>query len=147
MSTVDNKATVHRFVEEVWNQGKVAALDELCAPNFILNDPDRPDLRTLEDHKRWVTETRNAFPDLHLTIEDLIVEGEQVVVRWTMRGTNTGDLVTPTMHVPATGKQVTMTGITIVRFAERKEVEHWHLGDNLGLFQQLGVIPVPQPVG
>jgi steroid delta-isomerase-like uncharacterized protein len=147
MPTEDNMATARRLIEEVWNQGKVALIEELLAPNFILQDPDRPDVRTREDYKRWVTETRSAFPDLHFTIEDMIARGEEVADRWTMRGTNTGDLVTPMMRIPATGKQVTMTGLSIVRFAGGKVVEHWHVGDYLGLFQQLGLIPVPQPVG
>ncbi len=65
-----------------------------------------------------------------------------MVGRWTFRGTNIGDIVTP-MPVPATGKQVTMTGILIVRFAGGKGVEVWDQADSLGLFQQLGLIPVP----
>ncbi len=69
------------------------------------------------------------------------------MARSTFRGTNTGDIVTPTMHVPATGKQVTMTGIGIFRFADGKFVEAWYESDYLGLFQQLGLIPVPQAVG
>jgi len=146
MLPVDYKATVHRFFEEVLNQGQVALIDELFAPNFLYHDPVRPDIRTREDYKRWVTQTRSAFPDLHFTIEDVIVEGEQVVVRWTMRGTNTGDIVT-LMHIPATGKQVTLTGIGISRSVEGKTVELWNEQDYLSLFQQLGLIPVPQPVG
>ncbi len=141
MSTEENKATVRRFTEEV-NQGNVAALDELCAPNWVYHDPDFPDVRTLEDYKRFATEARSAFPDFHTTIEDLIAEGDQVVVRFTWRGTNTGDIVTP-MHIPATGKQVSVTGINIVRFAGGKGVEVWSVGDSLGLFQQLGLIPAP----
>jgi predicted ester cyclase len=80
-----------------------------------------------------------------MTIEDMVAEGDHVVVRMTTRGTNTGDIVTPTMHVPATGKQVTMTGILIARLASNRVVEIWHQVDYLGLFQQLGLIPVPQP--
>ena len=64
------------------------------------------------------------------------------MTRWTFRGTNTGDIVTP-MHIPATGKQVTVTGITITRFAGGKGVENWPQGDIMGFMQQLGVIPVP----
>lgn len=146
MTTVDNKTTVRRFFEEVLNQGKVALLDELFAPNFLYHDATRPDVRTLEDYKRFLTETRSAFPDVHFTLEDVIAEGEELVVRWTMRGTNTGDIVTP-MHIPATGKQITVTGIGIGRTVEGKTVELWNEQDYLGLFQQLGLIPAPQPVG
>ncbi len=147
MSTETNKALVRRVTEEGWNQGKLAVFDELAAPDVVNHDPDRPDVRTREDYKRFVTEVRSEYPDLHFTIEDLIAEGDKVVVRSTFRGTNTGDIVMPTMHVPATGKQVTMTGIGIFRFADGKFAECWFESDYLGLFQQLGLIPVPQPVG
>jgi steroid delta-isomerase-like uncharacterized protein len=142
MSTEDNKATVRRLIEEVWNQGNLAVFDELYAPNFIFHDPNLPHVRTREDDKRWITETLNAYPDFHMTIDDMIAEGDQVVVRLTARGTNTGDIVAP-MPRPATGKQVTMTGIAIARLANDKFVEIWHQLDTLGLLQQLGVIPVP----
>jgi steroid delta-isomerase-like uncharacterized protein len=141
MSTEDNKATVRRFTEES-NQGNVAALDELCAPNWVYHDPSFPDVRTLADYKRFLTETRSAFPDFHVTIEDVIAEGDKVVMRSIWRGTNSGDIVTP-MHIPATGKQVTVTGITVVRFAGGKGVEVWNQQDSLGVFQQLGLIPGP----
>lgn len=147
MSTEDNKVTVRRFIEEGVNQGKVAVLDELCTPSWIYHESTRPDVRTLEDYKRYVTEVRSAFPDFHSTIEDMIAEGEQVVARWTWRGTNTGDIVMPAMRIPATGKQVTVTGISIGRFAGGKGVELWIEMDTLGLFQQLGLIPLPQAVG
>jgi predicted ester cyclase len=108
--------------------------------SFIHHDPDFPNFHTREDYKQWVTEARNAFPDLHLTIDDMIAEGDKVVTRWTFRGTNTGDMVSP-MHIPATGKQVTVTGITIDRFANSKFVEDWHQGDIMGFMQQLGLVP------
>jgi steroid delta-isomerase-like uncharacterized protein len=142
MSTEENKATVRRSIEEGWNQGHVAVFDVLNAPNFIYHDPGAPDVLTTEDYKRWVTETRNAFPDLHFTMEDLIAEGDQVAVRWTFRGTHTGELVTP-MPLPATGKQVTGSGIAIGRFAGGKALEVWNQGDTMGFMQQLGVIPTP----
>ena len=146
MSIEENKANVRRFTEEGWNQGNVAAFDELCAPNWVYHDPGFPDVRTLEDYKRFVTEIRSAFPDIHFTIENVVAEGEQVVGRYTTRGTNTGDFVTP-MPLPATGKQVTVTGMSIVRFAGGKGVEVWNQTDNLGMFQQLGLIPMPGQPG
>jgi steroid delta-isomerase-like uncharacterized protein len=146
MSTEENKATVRRYFEEVLNQGNLALVDELNAPNWVYHDPVVPDVRTLEDYTQWFTAIRSAFPDFHVTIEDLIAEGDQVVVRYTWRGTNTGDFVTP-MPIPATGKQVTATGMSIVRFAGGKGVEVWNQTDSLGLFQQLGVIPAPGQAG
>lgn len=147
MSTETNKASARRFIEEGVTQGKVAVLDELCTPNLIYHNPTRPDARTLEDLKRLVTEDRSAFSDPRVTIEDMIAEGEQVATRLTSRATFTSDLVMPTMRVPATGKQITVTGMFILRFADGKVVEVWDQGDDLGTFQQLGLIPVPQPVG
>src|SRR5215471_2005480 len=146
MSTEENKALVRRAIEEVWNQGNVALLDELDDANLIHHDPDFPNIRTREDYTQWVIETRNAFPDLHLTIEDLVAEGDQVVTRWTFRGTNTGALVTP-MPLPATGRQVTVTGITISHSAGGKFLENWQQGDTLGFLQQLGLIPAPGQPG
>jgi hypothetical protein len=69
MSTEDNKALVRRAIEEVWNQGNVALIDELDAANFIHHDPDFPNFQTREDYKQWVTEARSSFPDLHLTVK------------------------------------------------------------------------------
>jgi steroid delta-isomerase-like uncharacterized protein len=142
LSAEENKALARRAFEEGWNQGNVAVFDELNAPNFIYHDPGQPQVHTHEDLKQWATEGFRVYPDLHLTIEDMVAEGDQVVVRSTFRGTNTGDFVTP-MPMPATGKQVTSSGITILRFAGGKIVEVWNQGDNLGVFQQLGVITAP----
>lgn len=141
MSTEENKALVRRLIEEVWNQGHLAIFDDLYAPDFLFHDPGLPQVRTREEDKRWITETLNIFPDLHITIEDLIAEGDQVVVRMTGRGTHTGDILTPSPH-PATGKHVTLTGIAIARVANNQFVEIWHQVDWLGMFQQLGLIPV-----
>ncbi len=142
MSTEDNKALVRRLIEEVWNQGNLAVFDELYAPDFIFHDPGLPHVRTREEDKQWIAGILNTFPDFHIAIDDLIAEGDQVVVRLTARGTNTGDLVAPAPH-PATGKHVTITGIAIARLADDKFVEIWHQVDWLGLFQQLGLIPAP----
>ena len=142
MSTEENKATFRRFTEEGVNQGNVAVFDELCAPTWVYHDPSFPDVRTLADYKRFIAETRSAFPDFQATIEDVIAEEDQVAARLTWHGTNTGDIVTP-MHLPATNKRVNVTAMIIVRFAGGKGVEVWNQQDSLGLFQQLGLIPAP----
>ena len=80
-----------------------------------------------------------ASPDLHITVEDQVAEGDKVVTRYTTRGTHQG----PFMGIPPTGKHVTVTGIVITRFANCKEVEEWANADWLGLLQQLGVVPTP----
>jgi steroid delta-isomerase-like uncharacterized protein len=146
MSTEENRALVRRLIEEVWNQGNLAIFDELYAPDFIFHDPGLPQVRTREEDKQWIAGILKAFPDFQITIDDLIAEGDQVVVRLTGRGTNIGDLGTPAPH-PATGKHVTITGNVIVRVANGQFVEIWHQVDWLGLFQQLGLIPVPGQAG
>jgi steroid delta-isomerase-like uncharacterized protein len=146
MSTEENKTTVRRAIEEVWNQGDVALADELYASNVHFQNPSLADVHTCEDFKRLVIAFRGAFPDFHMTIEDMIAEGDLVVTRYTFRGTNTADFVMP-MPLPATGKHVTTTGIVMGRLAGGKFVEILDMSDNLGLFQQLGLIPAPEPVG
>lgn len=79
----------------------------------------------------------NAFPDFEITVEDMVVEGDRVMTRWTARGTHQGEL----MDVPPTGKEVEMTGITFNRVADGKVIEQRENADMLGLLQQLGVIP------
>jgi steroid delta-isomerase-like uncharacterized protein len=142
MSTEDNKAATRRGFEEGWNQGKVDVFDELFASTFGYHDPALPNGLNTQDYKQLVTAMRKAFPDLHMTIDDLIAEGDQVVVRLTLRGTHTGDLVT-VMHISATGKQVTESIIAVIRFTGGKVAEVRSQPDTLGFLQQLGVIPTP----
>jgi steroid delta-isomerase-like uncharacterized protein len=142
MSTEENKALVRRLIEEIWNQGHLAVFDELYAPDFLFHDPGLPQVRTREEDKRWIAGILKSFPDFQITIEDVIAEGNQVVVRMTGRGTNTGDILAPSPH-PATGKHVTITAIAIARVEGGQFVEIWHQVDWLGLFQQLGLIPAP----
>jgi steroid delta-isomerase-like uncharacterized protein len=97
--------------------------------------PDQPPGR--EGEKQALATFRSAFPDLRVTTEDLIAEGDKVVLRWTARGTHEGDLP----GVPATGKQATLKGIDILRLADGRIVERWAEYDNLGLLQQLGLAP------
>ncbi len=138
MSIEENKALVQRFVEEVWNKGNLAAADEFLAANSVGHDPDAPGLAPgVEGFKQVFTMFRTAFPDLHVTVEDMIAEGDKVVSRTTARGTHKGEL----MGIAPTGKQVTVAEIRIHRIAGGKIVEHWGIVDKLSLMQQLGVVP------
>jgi len=133
-----NKNAVRRLFEEVWNKGYVPVADELFAPAYTHHDSSTPDVgRGPESEKKRVSLYRNAFPDLRLTIEDLIAEGETVMARWSCRGTHRGDL----NGIAPTGKQFTISGVSIARFASGKMVEGWVNWDALGLMQQLGVVP------
>lgn len=138
MSTEDNKELDRRFYEEVINWGNMAVVDELTSPNYVAHDPGFPQpVRGPEGLKQYFLVFRSAFPDVHMTIEGMIAEGDTVVVRQTARGTHQGNL----MGMPPTGKQVMVTGMTMNRIANGKFVESWVNADNLGLLQQLGVIP------
>ncbi len=134
-----NKALVRRSTEEIWNNGNLALADEIYAANYVAHDPaNPPDLGSgPEAVKKLVTMYRTAFPDVQLTIEEIIAEGDQVVTRWTARGTHKGDL----MGIAATGKQTTVTGMGITRIAGGKIQEAWGNWDTLGMMQQLGVAP------
>lgn len=139
MSTKENKALVERESDEMWNKGNLAVADEVFAADVILHGglPGQPS--SVEGVKQGVQLNRAAFPDFHVTIDDLIAEGDKVVSRWTMRGTHKGEM----LGMPPTGKQVAMEGITIARIADGKIVEVWNSADQLSLMQQLGVIPAP----
>jgi steroid delta-isomerase-like uncharacterized protein len=135
--TEDNKALNRRFVEEVINQGNTDAIDELIDPGVVDHaaPPGFPTGR--EGAKQFAAMMRSAFPDLHLTIEDMIAEGDKVVMRSTWSGTHEGEF----MGIPATGRRVTVSAIDISRVADGRMVEHWEQSDALGLMQQLGVVP------
>jgi steroid delta-isomerase-like uncharacterized protein len=133
-----NKAIVRRLFEELWNKGNLSLADELFSPNYAHYDPSTPDVgRGPESEKKRATLYRTAFPDLRLTIEDIIAEGETVMARWSCRGTHKGDL----SGIAPTGKQFTISGVTIARLANGKLAEGWVNWDALGLMQQLGVVP------
>ena len=113
-----NKKVVHRLFEEVWNKGNLPLADELFAPTYEHHDASTPDVgRGPESEKKRVTLYRTAFPDLRLTIEDIIADGETVMARWSCQGTHTGDL----SGIAPTGKQFTISGVSIVRFANGKD--------------------------
>jgi steroid delta-isomerase-like uncharacterized protein len=133
-----NKFVIRRSFEELWNKGNLSLADELFTPNYEHHDPSSPDFgRGPESEKKRAALYRTAFPDLQLTIEDIIAEGQTAMVRWSCRGTHKGDL----SGIAPTGKQVTISGVSIARFTNGKMVEGWVNWDALGLMQQLGVVP------
>ncbi|GAC1346700.1 MAG: ester cyclase [Ktedonobacteraceae bacterium] len=136
MSTEANKAVLQRFVEEVMNRKNLAVIDELYAADAVEHVPGGPPLDR-EGVKQFLGMLLTAFPDLHETIEDTIAEGDRVVTRSTYHGKHTGDF----LGIPPTGKQVTITGIHLTRVANGKMVEDWADFDQLGMLQQIGVIP------
>jgi steroid delta-isomerase-like uncharacterized protein len=136
--SADTKAIARRFLEEAFNSGNLDVVDELVAPEFVNHDAALPEPGVgIEAAKASITGYREAFPDLRLTIELQLAEGEYVTTRWSARGTHQGNL----MGMAPTGKQATVTGITIDRIVDGRFVESWTNWDTLGLMQQLGVIP------
>ena len=140
MSTEQNKALIRRLMEEAFNRGDMSLVDELFAPDFVEHEELPPGIPPgREAVKQLSTMFRSAFPDFKLTIDDMIAEDDKVVVRSTWSGTHKGEF----MGIPPTGKSVSFGVIDTVRIADGKFVEHWGQMDNLGMMQQLGVIPAP----
>ncbi len=135
MSTEDNKALTRRAYD-TYNQRNLSVFYELFSPDFVLHNASMT-IQGLEAYKQWISMYLTAFPDAHISLEDLIAEGDTVVTRQTFRGTHQGDL----MGIAPTGKQVSGTGILITHIANGKAVEQWANYDDLGLLQQLGVVP------
>jgi steroid delta-isomerase-like uncharacterized protein len=131
-----NKKTVRRMFEEIESQGKLAVADEIFATDFVNHVP-MGEMHGPEGAKQFATMLRNGFPDLHVTIEDQIAEGDKVATRWTARGTHRGEF----QGISATGRQMQISGTVISRIANAKIVEQWGNPDLLGLMQRLGVIP------
>ena len=115
------------------------AIDEYYAADVVNHGapPDLPPGR--EGVKVQAGTFTSAFPDADTTIEDQVAEGDRVVIRWSSKGIHTGEF----FGIPATGKQVTVTGIVIERIAGGKVAEIWAEFDQMGLMQQLGVVPPP----
>ena len=121
----ENKAIAHSSWE-IFNQNKPDLIDEMYTPDLVLNEPDKA-LQGSEEAKQFVSTFLEAFPDLQVTVEDEIAEGDKVVTRWTIRGTHQGEL----MGIAPTDKQIELKGITIHRFEGDKIVEEWERYDNL----------------
>ncbi len=139
MSAEDNKALVRRFVDEVQSGGNIDLIDEVCSPGFVNHSAPPGIPADREGIKILTAMFRGAFPDSHFTIEDMVAEGDKVATRKTFHGTHGGDF----MGMPPTGRVVSMGLIDIVRVSDGRVVEHWAMGDSLGMMQQLGVIPQP----
>lgn len=130
------KNIVHRIMDEVMNAGNLSVLDEVTHPDVIDHTmpPEMPAGR--EGVKATLAMYRTAFPDMHFALEDIIVEGDRVATRYIMTGTHQGEF----MGIPATGRRISVGGIDIMRFRDRKVAERWAQDDSLSMLQQLGVI-------
>jgi len=137
-----NNAIAVRFFEAVWNKGDFGVLDTLIAPDALDHSTAGGVPKTERgsaSFRHIVGMFRQAMPDIHLAIEDEIYAADRVVHRWVLEGTDTGGV----MGMPPSGKRLRFTGTTIVRMEDGKIAERWATLDELGLLQQLGVVPPP----
>jgi steroid delta-isomerase-like uncharacterized protein len=139
MGIDENKALIRRVFDEVWNRGNLALIEELFAADYRRHgtSPDKP--RGPEGERQHRAAFLAAFPDLVITAEDVVAEGDRVAVRYTWRGTYQGTWP----GIPGTGQPVTMAGIAIHRVVAGKITDLWVVGDELGLLRQLGALPTP----
>lgn len=140
MSIEQNKELVRQMVEQMFNQGNLSRADEFLAPDFVEHEELPPGIPPGREGVKQLTATlRSAFPDFQATIDDIIAEGDKVVIRQTWSGTHKGEF----MGVPPTGRRVSIGVIDIIRVDGGKFVEHWGQMDSMSMMQQLGAIPTP----
>jgi len=135
--TERNKAVVRRFIEEVQNNKDWAAFDELNAPDFVNLSAPPGVPADLEGGKMFLGAFVKAFPDSHVTIDEMIAEGDRVATKKTMTGTHTGEF----NGIEPTGKRIEIQYADILRLRDGQIIEHWLSMDQLRFMQQLGVIP------
>lgn len=132
MSTEENKALVRRYWEEVWNQGDLDLIEELFAPDFF------------EEQKYFISRTLQAFSESHVTIDDMLADGDKVITRYTWRAVHSKvwdlELEGISMAVPPTGQAIWDRGITIFCIANGRITKYWSEWTKLELAQQLGAI-------
>ena len=136
-----HKAVVRRFLSEAFEKGNLGAVDELVADNYVDHTPPPK----IPDNKAGLKQTvkmfRSAFPDLRMSVEDIVEEGNKVAFRTVTHGTHRGEL----MGIAPTGRSVSVNEEHFLRFTDGKIAEHWGVEDNLAMMQQLGVVQTPQP--
>lgn len=140
MSVEHNKEVTRRFSAEVWGEGNAALADELIASDLVEHTPFPAPAPGLEGHKQVLAMFRSAFPDLKVTVDDVIGEDDWTCLMWHGDGTHTGAM----MGIPATGKAVHVTGIDVLKLENGKIKERWAEIGAFSLMQQLGVIPSGQ---
>jgi predicted ester cyclase len=132
-----NKAVYRRWIEEGINKKHVDLVDECVAEGYVFHGPGNVTANGPAGLRELVTGYLTAFPDLHITIDDLVAEGEKVVLKVTARGTHKG----PLGDIAPTGRSVTITSINFTRFEGGKMIEDWQEFDELGMMRQIGAVP------
>jgi len=127
-------------VLRMWNEANLTVVDEVYAPELVRHDCGLPDdIVGLENIKNYLTNFFNAFPDLNITVDETIAVGNKLVQRWTLKGTNTGSMA----EMPPSGKNVLVSGVSIVHMVNGKAVEIWDFYNALDMYQQLGFTLIP----
>jgi steroid delta-isomerase-like uncharacterized protein len=134
-----NLGVVRRFFEAGPSSGDLRAADALLAPDFSLHVPLPTPGPGIEAMNNVIIACRAAFRGLHVTIDDMVADGDRVACRFTARGVHGGEF----MGIPPTGKEIAMTGIEIFRLRDGKITELWGEANLMGLMQQLGILPAP----
>jgi steroid delta-isomerase-like uncharacterized protein len=129
-----NKALTRRFYEEVFNQKKLGAVDELCAPEFVDHNPAPGQTPGVQGLKDWMQQYFQAFPDLKATVHEMVAEGDLVVTRVTCQGTHKGTIA----GAAPTGRNVTFTALDMVRIKNGRATEVWHEGNDVAVLMELG---------
>ena len=141
MRTDTHREVIRRYFEEVWNNGDLAVLDTIIAPEYVNHSPSSPNPAPGPGGlKPIVAAMRAAFPDLHYTIDDQVYDGEKAAIRCTVTGTHAGDF----FGIPPTSRSFRVSQLQIERFQNGQIVEHWRLTDELALLRQLGLAPGDQ---
>lgn len=138
----DNKEIIRRWFDEVWNKGRAEAIDEMFAEDGIahgLAGESGEALRGTEDFKLFHRKFRDAFPDIEVTVEDVISEGDKVAARCRVRGSHRGD----SLGFAASDRPMEITGMTFARVRDGRIVEAWNNFDFISMFQQLGALHLP----
>jgi steroid delta-isomerase-like uncharacterized protein len=136
MSADSNTALVRRYFEAT-RQRDLTTIDQLLAEDFVTHNPVRGTPPDREGVKQVAMLLERVFPDAQTNIEEMLTESDRVVARWSWRATHQGEL----LGIPASGKQVSMTGISMYRISNGTIAEEWEHRDTLGLLQQLGAVP------
>ena len=132
----DYKAKARSMLEKPWNEGNLGALDDVLAPSYVAQTPFG-EVNGPSGVKEIIAEFREAFPDIKMKVEGQWAEGDSVVTHWSTRGTHTG----PLRGIEPTGKEVTFSGVLILRFDGDQAVRGWQHFDRLTMLEQLGVAP------
>jgi steroid delta-isomerase-like uncharacterized protein len=142
MSVEENIELMRRWFKEVWNEGRTQTVYDLLAPDAVAIGQleDHTPLRGPAEFAGFVERTRGAFPDIKVMVEDVFGADDKVVLRWSAMMTHSGDH----LGLPATGKRVRLSGITIARFADKRIIEGWDHWDQLGMLKQIGVYRSPE---